>query len=118
MGWVDRIGVLYACNDRRSEAPRRSPLFAACDQEVRREIAAMAQQRDDELAQPALHPARRKVLESLRQYWSGLTVFVDHLEVPMDNNTAERSERGPVVGRKNYSGGRDSPPAPLDFAPQ
>ena len=22
----------------------------------------------------------------------------------MDNNTAERSERGPVVGRKNYSG--------------
>jgi transposase len=104
LGWVHRIGVLYACNDRRLEAPRRSPLFAACDQEVRREIAAMAQQRDDELAQPALHPARRKVLESLRQYWSGLTVFVDHLEVPMDNNTAERSERGPVVGRKNYYG--------------
>jgi hypothetical protein len=40
------------------------------------------------LAQPALHPARRKVLESLRQYWSGLTVFVAHSEVPMDNNTA------------------------------
>ena len=64
----------------------------------------MAQQRDEELAQPALHPARRKVLESLRQHWSGLTVFVDHPEVPMDNNTAERSERGPVLGRKNYYG--------------
>jgi transposase len=104
LGWVDRIGALYACNDRRLEAPRPSPQFAACDQEVRREVAAMAQQRDDELAQPALHPARRKVLESLRQYWSGLTVFVDHPEVPMDNNTAERSERGPVLGRKNYYG--------------
>jgi transposase len=104
LGWVDRIGALYACNDRRSGAPRPSPRFAACDQEVRREVAVMAQQRDDELAQPTLHPARRKVLEGLRQYWSGLTVFVDHPEVPMDNNTAERSERGPVVGRKNYYG--------------
>lgn len=104
LGWVDRIGVLYACNDRRLGAPRPSPLLAACDQQVRREVAAMARQRDDELAQPALHPARRKVLESLRQYWSGLTVFVDHPDVPMDNNTAERSERGPVVGRKNYYG--------------
>ena len=26
------------------------------------------------------------------------------LQVRMDNNTAERSERGPVVGRKNYYG--------------
>ena len=51
-----------------------------------------------------VHPARRKVLESLRDHWTGLTVFVDHPEVPMDNNTAERSERGPVVGRKNYYG--------------
>lgn len=37
-------------------------------------------------------------------HWTGLTVFVEHPEVPMDNNTAERSERGPVVGRKNYYG--------------
>ena len=46
LGWVDRIGVLYACNDRRLEAPRTSPLFAACDQEVRRVVAAMDQQRE------------------------------------------------------------------------
>jgi hypothetical protein len=64
----------------------------------------MAQQREHELAQPELHPARRKVLESLRPHWAGLTVFVDHPEVPMDNNTAERSERGPVLGRKNSYG--------------
>ena len=51
-----------------------------------------------------MHLARRKVLESLGHHWTGLTVFVEHPEVPMDNNTAERSERGPVVGRKNYYG--------------
>jgi transposase len=104
LGWIDRIGGLYECNDRRLEAPRATPLFAARDQEVRWCVMEMEQQREQELVQPELHPARRKVLESLRQHWPGLTVFVDHPEVPMDNNTAERSERGPVVGRKNYYG--------------
>jgi transposase len=104
LGWVERIGALYACNDRRLEAPREAPRFTACDQEVRRCVAGMAERRDQELAESASHPARRKVLESLREHWAGLTVFVDHPEVPMDNNTAERSERGPVVGRKNYYG--------------
>ena len=31
-------------------------------------------------------------------------MFVEHPEVPLDNNTAERAQRGPVVGRKNYYG--------------
>jgi len=57
-----------------------------------------------ELAAPSLHPARRKVLESRGEHWTGLTVFVEHPEVPLDNNTAERAERGPGVGRKNYYG--------------
>jgi transposase len=64
----------------------------------------MATQAEQELEEPSLHPARRKVLESLGEHWTGLTVFVAHPEVPMDNNTAERAERGPVVGRKNYYG--------------
>jgi transposase len=102
--WVERIGALYACNGRRLEAPRATPLFTARDQEVRQRVATLEQQREQELAEAELHPARRKVLESLRHHWGGLTVFVEHPEVPMDNNTAERSERGPVVGRKNYYG--------------
>ena len=51
-------------------------------------------QGEAELAEPALHPARRKVLESLGNHWTGLTVFVEHPEVPMDNNTAERASVG------------------------
>ena len=104
LGWVERIGALYDCNDRRLEAPRATSQFAACDREVRQCVAAMEQEREAELAPPELHPARRQVLESLRAHWTGLTVFVEHPEVPLDNNTAERSERGPVVGRKNYYG--------------
>jgi transposase len=45
-----------------------------------------------------------KVSQSLLEHWSGLTLFVEHPEVPMDNNAAERSIRNPVTGRKNYYG--------------
>jgi transposase len=47
---------------------------------------------------------QKKVLQSLLDHWSGLTVFVEHPEVPLDNNAAERSIRHPVTGRKNYYG--------------
>ena len=67
-------------------------------------LAAMVQQRDAELTTPPLPLAKSKVLHSLQTHWAGLTVFVDHPEVPLDNNTAERAQRGPVVGRKNYYG--------------
>jgi len=40
----------------------------------------------------------------LQEHWTGLTVFVDHPEVPLDNNTAERCHRGPVLARKNFYG--------------
>jgi transposase len=56
------------------------------------------------LHEPALHLAKTKVLSSLRNHWAGLTVFVGRPEVAMDNNTAERTLRNPVVGRKNYYG--------------
>jgi transposase len=51
-----------------------------------------------------LHIAQRQVLASLRNHWQGLTVFVTHPEVPLDNNPAERAIRNPVTGRKNYYG--------------
>jgi transposase len=45
-----------------------------------------------------------KVLNSLKNHWPGLTVFVDHPHTPMDNNRAENSLRNPATGRKNYYG--------------
>ena len=59
---------------------------------------------ESHLQEPALHLAKQKVLNSLHHHWDGLTVFVTRPEVAMDNNTAERMLRNPVVGRKNYYG--------------
>ncbi|MCP3891426.1 MAG: transposase, partial [Desulfobulbaceae bacterium] len=47
---------------------------------------------------------QKKVLASLLEHWPGLTLFVEHPEVPMDNNRGENSIRNPVTGRKNYYG--------------
>jgi transposase len=102
--WVVRIGELYHLNARRQELREDREGFEQRDQDLRAAVDQMAAQATVELGEPTLHPARRKVLESLGHHWTGLTVFVEHPDVPMDNNTAERAERGPVLGRKNYYG--------------
>lgn len=104
LSWLERISKLYDANNARVAALPNPEAFAVMDRVVRDQVAAMAKLRHDELQQPNLHPACQKVLKSMNRHWSGLTVFVDHPEVPMDNNAAERSERGPVLGRKNYYG--------------
>jgi len=40
----------------------------------------------------------------LLKHWQGLTCFLNDGDIPLDNNLAERSLRGPVLGRKNYYG--------------
>jgi transposase len=104
LAWVAGIGQLYALNDARRQVRAAPAAFAAADAALRGAVTALGAQGQAELSDPQLHPARRKVLESLGDHWTGLTVFVEHPEVPMDNNTAERAQRGPVVGRKNYYG--------------
>ena len=103
--WLERISALYRLNEARLRVwQKEAAAFAEADGQLRAAVAALAQASAQEQAQADLPSACRKVLSSLDAYWPGLTVFVDHPEVPMDNNAAERAERGPVVGRKNYYG--------------
>jgi transposase len=104
LGWVAEIGRLYQLNAERLKVRRDAAAFAVADRALRAAVTSFGERGEEQLRDPNVHPARQKVLESLGDHWSGLTVFVEHPEVPMDNNTAERSERGPVVGRKNYYG--------------
>lgn len=104
LGWVERIGLLYKANDARLEARREPVAFAVKDGELRWSVQEMARQAETELADASIHPARQKVLVSLQEHFDGLTVFVEHPDVPMDNNTAERVQRGAVVLRKNSYG--------------
>src|SRR5262249_52116159 len=94
--WLTRISDLYRLKEARLRGgPDEAVAGAAAGQKLRA-AAAMAQAAAEQ-AQPDWAPACRKVLASR-------TAFVAHPEVPMDNNAAERAERGPVVGRKNSYG--------------
>jgi transposase len=97
--WLRRIRDLYRWNRQRLTHPADSAQAG-----LRQAVAAMRQQLDTELADPALRTPARKVLTSLQEHWSGLTHFVDDPRIPMDNNLSERRLRGPALGRKNYYG--------------
>ncbi|HEX9595817.1 MAG TPA: IS66 family transposase [Anaerolineales bacterium] len=102
--WLEDIGLLYHRNDQRLAVQEDAGTCAEADQRLRAQVEHLRQRCETELAEPSLRQPQRKVLTSLQEHWSGLTVFVDHPEVPMDNNEAERRVRGPVVARKNFYG--------------
>lgn len=48
----------------------------------------------------------RSALDYMVSNWADLTRFIDEPRAPLSNNAAERSVRGPVVGRKNHLGSK------------
>jgi transposase len=103
--WLERIAQLYRLNAARLQVWQKdAAAFAAAQRDLRAAVGALAAAGVAEEARAELPAPCRKVLAVMRGYWAGLTVFVEHPDVPMDNNAAERAERGPVVGRKNYYG--------------
>jgi len=109
--WVEMIGELYGLNAQRLEQwdeilalEDQTPAFMQRHQALEQAIEQMTECCGKELEKESLHTAQRKVLNSLKTHWLGLTVFVQSPQVPMDNNTAERRMRNPGMGRKNYYG--------------
>lgn len=102
--WVTRINEMFHLNNERLPIGSSPEAFGVADHTLREAVEAMAEVRERQLADPDLPQAARKVLESLRNHWDGCTLFVDHPDIPMDNNESERQLRDPVVGRKNYYG--------------
>ena len=109
VGWLRHIRELYRLHrERLRHAIDMGEFdmgeFAAADAALRQDVAALAAQRDAELADDKLREPCRKVLVSLNEHWSGLTLFVADPRIPLDNNYGERLIRNPAVGRKNYYG--------------
>jgi transposase len=104
LAWLRQIRELYRLNRERLRHPADTCEFAAVDAELRQHVRTMAEQRDRELVNVKLRDPCRKALVSLKEHYSGLTLFVDDPRIPMDNNYSERLVRNPAVGRKNYYG--------------
>ncbi len=109
--WVDDIRELYHLNAARLEVwhaeqplPHQPLEFRERQRDLVNKLTQMQARWEAQLQDKGLPHIKRKVLTSLKNHWAGLRVFVDHPEVAMDNNAAERALRNPVVGRKNYYG--------------
>jgi transposase len=102
--WLGRIGELYKRNGERLQEKAKSRAFQQKDKRLRQAIEEMHKSMEAQLQDEHLHPAKRKVLQSMQEHWEGLTLFVDNSQVPMDNNQSERTLRIAALCRKNYYG--------------
>jgi len=124
LAWKARIGDLYHHNHLRLEHwdsecrfDEQTATFSLHHQSVLETLTTMHQEairltaededlldKDTQLLPRSARKQQRKVCQSLLNHWTGLTLFVENPQVPLDNNIAENTIRGPVTGRKNYYG--------------
>lgn len=97
--WIKRIDLLFHYNKQRASS-------AAAEKEIHNICQLMDKESKRLLKRKDLHDEARAVLTSMQTHWQGLTLFLEHPSLPMDNNASERSLRNAVVGRKNYYGSR------------
>lgn len=125
--WLDRYGKLFHLNKKRLKhyQPGRplceqSKAFHKVHKELTRKVNAffdlagkqLEKYSEKESDKDSGKDPRSRPLKSLIKYREGLCVFLEHPEVPMDNNGSEQILRGPSIGRKlsfgsNSQGGAD-----------
>lgn len=102
--WINRINEIFHLNNERVKVLSAREQFCVKDQALRNALDSMKQIYEKEIESGNLSVVQSKTLNSLRNHWSGLLIFVAHPEIPMDNNLSERSLREAALGRKNYYG--------------
>jgi transposase len=103
---LDLIGEMYAADAKAREAAREDPAeFVA----VRRAtVGPIVESIRAWLRAQVVLPrsALGKAIDYALNLWPGLTAFLDHAAIPLDNNATERALRGLALGRKNHYGSR------------
>jgi len=111
------MGAIYHLNSKRLSHAMKSELFLEADQKLRIAIDQLKSYLDAEwiLFKDEKRKERLKVLSSLKNYSSGLILFVAYSWIPREYNTAELKLRKCVVGRKTYYGSRSIGSAQLFY---
>lgn len=124
-GWLQLIQDLYRAHDELMTAwqDAAAPAPAAATAAAARleaahtawddAITVIDQTRKKQMAAPGLQEPAKKTLATLDHEWDGLTAHRNYPMIGLDNNTAERTIRGPVVTRKNARGSHNAGSARL-----
>ena len=114
--WLDRIRDLYHAHDElmaawqenTAPAPQSKAAAAARLERAGRAwdgaLTVIDETRKKQARAPGLQEPAKKALATLDREWDGLAAHRSYPMVSLDNNTAERAIRGPVVTRKNARG--------------
>ena len=94
--WIDSINELFHLNNNRLKVISDKDAFQSADHILRKALDSFKEMYINELKSDNLHPLASKALTSLANHWSGLLIFVDHPEIPMDNNISERDRKSVV----------------------
>ena len=107
--WIKRIAEMYELNKQRCDhyVSGNTPEFERAQAKLKEACDALFSKAESELSELAEDARERKPLKSLMNHREGLSVFVEHPQVPMDNNIAERALRWLAIARK-VSFGSDS----------
>ena len=98
--WVIKIAELYRINNERVKYPKGSELFLEYDTRLRKALGEMkvdSEKKHDDDAQTS-------AMNSMKEHWNGLVLFVEYPELPMDNNLMENGIRPCALGRNNFLG--------------
>lgn len=101
------LGFLIVCDLAHraiAAAETGSTAHAEASQAFDQALTTMDTARREQAGLYSLHPAARKVLATLDWEWDGLVRHRDFPDIDLDNNSAERALRTPVIGRKNSYG--------------
>ncbi len=105
--WTERIAVLYRAHHALAATTPGTDAHERAQGRWQRAFTDIDSHRilqASDAGKGLLHPAAAKVIATLNNEWDGLARHQDLPQLPLDNNTAERALRTPVIGRKNFYG--------------
>jgi transposase len=97
--WLQIIKTVFTLNNKRLNTATEEEFFRLT--EKLRSITEQMRQRSEEKVS---YKFQKTILKSFKKRFSGYTLFIDHPEVPIHNNRAERLLKTGINGRKNYLG--------------
>lgn len=93
IAWLARIRSVYRLFRNRKKEPPDSPRFADLTVKLKNEKEKILTVLTEELNQDKLPEKRRKTLQSLKNHWKGLWLFIEDVHLRMDNNEVEQGFR-------------------------
>jgi transposase len=107
-GWLEDIAKLFVLNENRFRLWQKGQSFGSewnhAQTELAEHLERFGERWKRQLKLKNLHPEKKKVLNSLKRHWTGLTLFLKDPRIPLHNNRAERLLRNAVILRKNSFG--------------